>query len=96
MKKLLVVFVLPAVLALPGFGVAKDGDEGIHELEEIVVTATQKMKMIDTPASISIITAKDLEEMGAKNIIEARTKALRLVTLISMKSNMASSGTMIF
>ena len=49
---------------------AQGEEDSTHELEEIVVTATHKTKMIDTPASISIITARELEEMGAKNIIK--------------------------
>lgn len=53
---------------------AQSGDEKIHKLEEVVVTATHEMRMIDMPASISIITSKDLEEMGAKNIAEALRK----------------------
>lgn len=53
---------------------AEEEKETIHELEEVVVTATHKMKMIDTPASISIITAKELEEMGVKNVVEALNK----------------------
>lgn len=40
-------------------------------LEEIVVTTTRNMKVLDTPASISVITAKDLEEQGIKNIGDA-------------------------
>ena len=42
-----------------------------HVLDDTVVTSTGKTKMLDTPASISVITAADLEQMGAKNIIEA-------------------------
>lgn len=49
-------------------------DETIHKMDEIVVTSTQKTKAIDTPASLSIITGKELEEMGAKNIVEALSK----------------------
>jgi len=74
MKKLSVVFVLLAVLALPGLILAQNREDEIHELEEVVVTATHKMKAVDTPASISIITAKELEEMGAKNVVEALRK----------------------
>jgi outer membrane receptor protein involved in Fe transport len=44
------------------------------ELEDIVVTATGNVKMRDTPASISVITAKDIEAQGIKNIGEALAK----------------------
>lgn len=46
-------------------------DMPIHVMEEMVVTSTSKSKMIDTPASISVVTAAELEQMGAKNVMEA-------------------------
>ncbi|MBW2653570.1 MAG: hypothetical protein JRC91_01195 [Deltaproteobacteria bacterium] len=36
---------------------AQNGDEEVYKLEEVVVTATRDMKVFDTPASISVITA---------------------------------------
>lgn len=53
---------------------ARDATEKIHELDEVVVTATHEMKAIDTPASLSIITGEELEAMGAKNVVEALAK----------------------
>jgi len=44
-------------------------------LDEMVVAATRDVKMLDTPASISVITARDLEIMGAKNIGDALIRA---------------------
>jgi iron complex outermembrane receptor protein len=41
------------------------------KLKEMVVTATRDIKVLDTPASISVITAKDLEEQGITNIGDA-------------------------
>ena len=41
------------------------------KLEDLVVTATREVRVMDTPASISVITARDLEVMGYKNIGEA-------------------------
>lgn len=40
-------------------------------LDDMVVAATRDVKMLDVPASISVITAKDLEAMGVKNIGDA-------------------------
>ena len=54
----------------PAFSPAQEAPEST-ELDDVVVTATREMKVIDTPASISVITARDLETMGAKNIGEA-------------------------
>ena len=50
---------------------AQNKEEEIYELEEVVVTATRDMKVLDTPASISVITAKELEEQGIINIGDA-------------------------
>ncbi|RLF60377.1 MAG: TonB-dependent receptor [Thermoplasmata archaeon] len=82
-----------AVAALPGFSVAQDYDEDIPKLEEVVVTATRKMKMLDTPASISIITAKELEEMGAKNIAEALRKIPGVIDKSAKQDAIAIRGT---
>ena len=73
MKKYVVVLVFMLFLVSNNL-FAEEEKEKIHELEEVVVTATHKMKVLDTPASISIITAKELEDMGAKNIAEALKK----------------------
>jgi iron complex outermembrane receptor protein len=43
-------------------------------MDKIVVTSTLKTKAIDTPASLSIITGKELQEMGIKNVVEALSK----------------------
>ena len=48
----------------------KEGKEAT-KLEEMVVTATRDIKVLDTPASISVITAKDLEGQGITNIGDA-------------------------
>jgi iron complex outermembrane receptor protein len=72
---------------------AQNKEEEIHELEEVVVTATHKMKMLDTPASISIITAKELEEMGAKNIAEALKKIPGVIDKSASKDALAIRGT---
>ncbi len=53
------------------YAYASEEKEKLHVMDEVVVTSASKTKMIDTPASISVITAEDLEEAGAKNIIEA-------------------------
>ena len=93
MKKLLVVSALLAILFLPGLSKAQEEEEEIHKLEEVVVTATHKMKMLDTPASISIITAKELEEMGAKNIVEAIVKIPGVIDRTFRNGALAIRGT---
>lgn len=65
--------VLGAVL-WPAFGLAVDEIEATHKLDEIVVTSTHKAKAVDTPASLSIITGEEIEELGAKNVVEALGK----------------------
>jgi iron complex outermembrane receptor protein len=67
-------FLLLGVFFLPAIGSALEKEKIIHKLDEIVVTSTRKAKAVDTPASLSIITGEELEEMGAKNIVEALGK----------------------
>jgi len=58
-------------LLWPTLSFAEDQTETIHKMDEVVVTSTHKAKAVDTPASLSIITGEELEEMGAKNVVEA-------------------------
>ncbi|MDY6878949.1 MAG: TonB-dependent receptor [Desulfatiglans sp.] len=93
MKKWMFVLVCFPLVCLSALCNAQEEEDGIHELEEVVVTATHKTKMIDTPASISIITAKELEEMGAKNIIEALTKIPGVIDTSAKDDAVAIRGT---
>ncbi len=61
---------------------AQNGDEEVYKLEEVVVTATRDMKVLDTPASISVITAKELEEQGITNIGDAIVTDLVVSTYV--------------
>ena len=66
-----IVFLSVAVIS-PSWGWADESaEEEQAKLDDVVVTATRDMTVINTPASISVITAQDLEDMGAKNIGEA-------------------------
>ena len=71
--RLLILLSVGVALTLSQPGIAQADDEMYtpHVLDDTVVTSTSKTKMLDTPASISVITAADLEQMGAKNILEA-------------------------
>lgn len=64
-----------------------------HVLDEVVVTSTSKTKMIDTPASISVITAADLEKMGAKNIIEALERIPGVYNTSASSTSLSIRGT---
>ena len=97
MKRLVlftIVFFIGSLLILSSVNraLAQNGEEEVHKMEEVVVTATHKMKVIDTPASISIITAKELEKMGAKNIIEALRKIPGVIDTSSNDSAVAIRG----
>ncbi len=66
-----IVFSMP-VLFGPAAGQAEENAANEEvKLDEMVVAATRDVKMVDTPASISVITARDLEIMGVKNIGDA-------------------------
>ena len=71
---------------------ASEENESIHELERVVVTATGKLRMVDTPGSISIITSKELEDIGAKDIGEALNKIPGVTDTTSGNSNIAVRG----
>ncbi len=75
MKKFLrivvALFVVISIMGMPQAGFAGEETEGMVRLDEVVVSASRKMKMLDTPASISVITAKELEEQGITNVGEA-------------------------
>jgi iron complex outermembrane receptor protein len=80
------------VLSSVNRALARNGDEEVYKLEEVVVTATHKMKMLDTPMSISIITAVELEEMGAKNIAEALRKLPGVIDVSAKDDAIAIRG----
>jgi iron complex outermembrane receptor protein len=81
------------VLSSVNMALAQNGDEKIYKLEEVVVTATRRMKMLDTPMSISIITAGELEEMGAKNIAESLKKLPGVADVSGKDDAIAIRGT---
>lgn len=81
------------VISMPRIGMTAQPQQPIHVLEEIVVTATSKSAMIDTPASVSVITASDLEQMGAKNIIEALERIPGVYNTSANDSSLSIRGT---
>ena len=72
---------------------AEQADTETHVLDEMVVTSTSKSKLVDTPASISVITAADLEQMGAKNITEALERIPGVYNTSSNNSSLSIRGT---
>ncbi len=70
-----------------------NNDSNIHKLEEIIVTSTSDTKLINMPASTSVITADDLEEMGAKSIAEAIKRVPGIIDKSSSKDNLDIRGT---
>ncbi|BBO87897.1 TonB-dependent receptor [Desulfosarcina ovata] len=91
MKRCLFFLILGGLL-WPALGLAEDGREADHKLDEIVVTSTRKSKAVDTPASLSIITAEELEDMGAKNIVEALSKIPGVVDSSSKSQSVVIRG----
>nr|WP_320012513.1 TonB-dependent receptor [uncultured Desulfobulbus sp.] len=64
-----------------------------HVLEKMVVTSTSKSTLVDTPASISVITSADLERMGAKNVIEALERIPGVYNTTASSSSISIRGT---
>ena len=72
---LLLICLLGLILTIPGLALAEEKEKEVEKeiimLKEIVVTAIRTdKKLVETPASITIITAEEIEEMGAKNIVD--------------------------
>ena len=79
-KVAMILLVPVSFLAMPAVGLSEEytGSEKVKKeeketvkLEKMVVTTTREMRVLDTPASISVITAKELEEQGITNIGDA-------------------------
>jgi iron complex outermembrane receptor protein len=82
------------VLAIPPWaGADGQNQEAAHILDEVVVTSTSKTTMLDTPASISVVTAADLEQIGAKNIIEALERIPGVYNTSSSRTSLSIRGT---
>jgi iron complex outermembrane recepter protein len=82
------------VVCRPPRAVASDKEnKDIHVMDEVVVTSTSKTKMVDTPASISVITADDLEQMGANNIIEALERIPGVYNTSGGRTSLSIRGT---
>lgn len=82
------------VLAAPVSGLASDQEkEDVHKMDDVVVTSTSKTKMLDTPASISVITAEDLEQIGANKIIEALERIPGVYNTSASRSSLSIRGT---
>ncbi|MFH0730978.1 MAG: TonB-dependent receptor [Pseudomonadota bacterium] len=77
----------------PGIGMTAQPPEQIHVLEAIVVTSTSNSPMLDTPASISVITALDLDQMGAKTITEALERIPGVYNTTAGNSSLSIRGT---
>jgi iron complex outermembrane receptor protein len=82
-----------ATLFIPQQGQTEQSTEDLHVLEEVVVTATGKSKLVDIPASISVISAADLEQMGAKNITEALERIPGVYNTTASGSSISIRGT---
>lgn len=81
------------MLLPPAAVIAEEGGEQLHVLEDVVVTSTNKSRAMDTPASISVITAEDLEKIGAKNIIEGLERIPGVFNTTTSNTSISIRGT---
>ena len=75
-KRTLAILAAFAGASLAGTGYAAEQATAdqveVHDLNETVVTAQRREKRdIDTPATMTIITAKEIEKAGYRNVFEA-------------------------
>jgi iron complex outermembrane receptor protein len=72
-KFLLLIFLFGLILTIPDLALAeeKEKEDEIIKLQQVIVTAPRiDKKLVETPAGITIITDKEIEEMGANNIVD--------------------------
>ena len=80
---LLTTAVLSA-LSLPAYAADADADPLQVKTDPIVVTASRTEQLLrESPASAEVITRKDIDRMGAENLVQA----LRLAVGIDVREN---------
>ena len=92
MKKFVGVFVVLALLILPGFSNAKEeekGKESVTTMEEVVVTASRLEEPLKySPDSVTIVTSEEIKKKGKQTVIDV----LRDVPGISISQNGSFGG----
>lgn len=74
LKKKMIGLALAGALIcnLPGVALGAEESGPVFDLEQVIITATKTEKPLkDVPASVSVITAKDLEKINAKSLDDA-------------------------
>lgn len=73
MLKKTALFLFMAIFFISSFAIAEEKkEEEAIKLEEVVVTATKTEKDIsEAPATVSVITSKEIEEMNVHSVDEA-------------------------
>ena len=82
MKELLIVTCICFALCLPVPAVSGEvpGPEEDSKIEDMVVTATMTEKIKkDAPGSVEVITAQEIQEMGADTVAQALEEATGLM-----------------
>ncbi len=70
MKKTIIIFLI--FLFLPGILYARNEDEPVIKMEEVVVTGTRYQQRLEKiPAHVSVITSKQIQEIGAQSVPDA-------------------------
>jgi len=74
-----------SALTTGGTAIAQESDSGSLAIEEIMVTATKReLSLQDIPHSIDVLSAVDLQHMGAKSL-EATLRALPSIGLVALQ-----------
>jgi len=92
MKKFVGVFVVLALLILPGFSQAEEKEkdkESVTTMEEVVVTASRLEEPLKyAPDSVTIVTSEEIKKKGKQTVIDV----LRDVPGISISQNGSFGG----
>ena len=83
-RNALLTTVVLSALSLPAYAADADADPLQVKTDAIVVTASRTEQMLrESPASAEVITRKDIDRMGAENLVQA----LRLAAGIDVREN---------
>jgi iron complex outermembrane receptor protein len=79
-------------LVFPQVSWAKEGEEGVIKLENIVVTATKTEKKVeDAPGSVTVVSREEIERRNIKTVDEALSE-LKGIFVKRNKGLMDSTG----
>ncbi len=80
-KKFLIMCLLTAAVASPHYAKADEIIPGVIQAPEVVISATRTAQLIeDVPSAMEVITAQEIQRMGAQDVQQILAKSFNLIT----------------